>query len=407
MFETISRFATWETMQDDIAKYTKGCTTCQENKPNWGKQLGQLHPHQVPPYPWHTISIDVIGPLPESKSFDVIMIIVYKRTKHPIFILTNTTMTSEGWARILVDNVFKRFGLPHVVISDQGSTFVSKFVNEWYKILGIKGLPMTAYHPRADGQTERMNQEVEIFLRHFINHQQDNWTEWLALAEFSIANQATSSMGVSPFFATQGQHPWTGNPLNVTQTENEAVRDFVKRMAQIQEQVTKSLEAANKIMVERFNKAHKAIEYEEGDKVWLDIRNYTSEWPSKKLDHPRYRPFTITKKHGCSSYELTLPKTWKIFPVFNKALLTPFTEPSYPGQQDNSTRPPPEIIDDDEEYEIEEIIDSRKWQGKLYYLVHWLGYPQDEDSWIPKEDTSHCQNLMTEFHKNHPLAVHD
>jgi len=132
-----------------------------------------------------------------------------------------------------------------------------------------------------------------------------------------------------------------------------------------------------------------------------------SERPSKKLDHPRYGPFMIAKKHGRSSYELTLPKTWKIFPVFNEALLTPFTEPSYPGQQDNSTRPPPEIIDDDEEYEIEEIIHSRKRRGKLYYLVHWLGYPQDEDSWIPKEDTSHCQDLMTKFHKNHPLAVHD
>ena len=335
------------------------------------------------------------------------MTIVDKRTKHPIFVLTNTTMTLEGWAQILVDSIFKRFSLPQVVISDRGSTFISKFINKWYKILGIKGLPTTAYHPRADGQTEWMNQEVEIFLQHFINHRQDDWTDWLALTEFSIANRTASSMGISPFFATQEQHPWTSNPLNTMQTENETIGDFVKRMAQIQKQITNSLEAANKIMAECFNKTHKAIEYEEGDNVWLDIRNYTSERPSKKLDHPWYGPFTITKKHGRSSYELTLPKTWKIFPVFNEALLTLFTEPSYPGQQDNSTRPPPEIIDDDEEYEIEEIIDSRRQHGKLYYLVHWLGYPQDEDSWISKNDTSHCQDLVTKFHKNHPLAEHD
>jgi len=78
-----------------------------------------------------------------------------------------------------------------------------------------------------------------------------------------------------------------GNPLSMTtETNNEAVGDFVKRMAVIQKQITESLEATNKIMTVWYNKSHKAIEYKEGDKVWLDIRNYTSEQPSKKLDHP-------------------------------------------------------------------------------------------------------------------------
>jgi len=164
MFEQISQSGTWETLQEDIATYTKGCITCQEGKPNRGKQTGQMHPHQISPYPWHMILIDIIGPLPESKGFNAIMTIVDKRTKHLIFVPTNTTMTSEGWAQILINNVFKCFGLPQIVISDRGSTFVSKFIKEWYKILGIRGYPTTAYHPRADKQTERMNQEVEIFL---------------------------------------------------------------------------------------------------------------------------------------------------------------------------------------------------------------------------------------------------
>src|SRR6202020_3259171 len=121
--------------------------------------------------------------------------------------------------------------MPRYIISDCGSTFVSKFTKEWYKILSIKGLPTTAYHPQGDGQSERMNQEVEIFLRHFINHQQDDWTDWLSLAELFIANRESSSTNVSPFFATQGQHLWTGNPLTMHQYTNEAIEDFVKRMA--------------------------------------------------------------------------------------------------------------------------------------------------------------------------------
>jgi hypothetical protein len=96
----------------------------------------------------------MIGPLPESKGNDTILTIVDKRTKHLILIPTTTTLSSEGWARILLDHVFKRFDLPRYIISDQGSIFVSKFIKEWYNLLRIKGHPTTAYHPQADGQTE-------------------------------------------------------------------------------------------------------------------------------------------------------------------------------------------------------------------------------------------------------------
>src|ERR1700727_1295409 len=107
MFNTISRHATWETLRKDISEYIKGCSVCQEDKPKRGKQSGTLHPHKVAPYPWHMISIDLIGPLPELKGYDAILTIVDKFSKHPIFIPTNTTLSSEGWARLLVDNVFK------------------------------------------------------------------------------------------------------------------------------------------------------------------------------------------------------------------------------------------------------------------------------------------------------------
>src|ERR1700727_2779125 len=249
--------------------------------------------------------------------------------------------------------------MPRYIISDRGSTFVSKFTKEWYKILSIKGLPTTAYHPQGDGQTERMNQEVEIFLQHFINHRQDDWTDWLSLAEFSIANRESSNTKVSPFYATQGRHPWTGNPIEASDitTNNEAVKDFVMRMDEIHQRIKEASEGAREIMKRRHGTIHKPIQYKEGDKVWLDVRNYTSERPSKKLDHSRYGPFEVIKKHGSSSYELKVPRTWKIHPVFNEALLTRFATPTLAGQRQETIRPPPDIIDNDEQYEIEEILD--------------------------------------------------
>jgi len=80
----------------------------------------------------------------------------------------------------------------------------------------------------------------------------------------------------------------------------------------------------------------------------------------KETGPPLLQTLCDTGKCGNSSYRLQLLKTWKIFSVFNKALLTPFTPSSFPSQETNYKQPPPEIINDDEQYEIEEIVDSRR-----------------------------------------------
>ena len=103
----ISRYATWDTLEEDVKKYVDSCSICQEDKPNQGRQFGALNPHQVPPFPWHMISVDMIGLLPKSQGYDAILTIVDKFSKHPIFILTTTTLTLEGWAQLLVDHVTK------------------------------------------------------------------------------------------------------------------------------------------------------------------------------------------------------------------------------------------------------------------------------------------------------------
>jgi hypothetical protein len=86
-------------------------------------------------------------------------------------------------------------------------------------------------------------------------------------------------------------------------------------------------------MKEKYDKHRKPVEYKKGQKVWLDIKHFTFERSSKKLDHKRYGPFEIEEQHGRSSYRLKLPKTWKIFPVFNEILLTPYVPASFPTQE--------------------------------------------------------------------------
>jgi len=95
-----------------------------------------------------------------------------------------TSISSSEVARIYQDDIWKIHGIPKKIISDKGSQFASTFMGKLCKALGIKRAILTAYHPQTDSQMERVNQEVEVFLRHYINYKQDDWTKWLATAEF-------------------------------------------------------------------------------------------------------------------------------------------------------------------------------------------------------------------------------
>ena len=121
--------------------------------------------------------------------------------------VTNGEVASEGIARIFRDTVWRDFGLPEVVISDRGSQFILKFTRDLYQLLEIKMNPSMAYHPQMDGRTEHINQEVEQYLWLFVNHGQDDWAEWLPLAEFSYNDKIQMSTGYSPFYLNYVQHP--------------------------------------------------------------------------------------------------------------------------------------------------------------------------------------------------------
>ena len=127
-------------------------------------------------------------------------------------------------------------------------------------------------------------------------------------------------------------------------------------------------------------------EYSKGDLVWLDTWNLKMDHPSKKLDNKQAGPFMVEEKVGPAGYQLKLPRAWRIHWVFNELLLTPFIAPSFLSQ-DLPPPPLPMIEDDHLEYEVEVILDVKKVGQGVRYLVKWLGYPMEENTWEP------CQNL--------------
>ena len=171
--------------------------------------------------------MDLIGPLPESQGHNAILVIVDRFSKMLKVVPSNLEITSLGVARILRDQVCRHHSIPLKVISDRGPNFVSAFMREFYSLLGIMSNASTAYHPQTDGQTKRLNQEVEHFLCVFTNYHQTDWAEWLTLAKFLYNDKVQSSTGYLLFYLNYGQHPWKGsNPRREGRVE--AAQDFAR-----------------------------------------------------------------------------------------------------------------------------------------------------------------------------------
>ena len=119
---------------------------------------------EIPQGPWQEISIDIIRPLPKSNGMDAIVVIVNRFMKMIHLKATTTNISSEGIAKIYKDEIWKLHGVPRTILSNQGPQFALKFMEEFTKVLGTKRKLSTAYHPQTDGQMERINQEIGMFL---------------------------------------------------------------------------------------------------------------------------------------------------------------------------------------------------------------------------------------------------
>ncbi|MBW0571918.1 hypothetical protein O181_111633 [Austropuccinia psidii MF-1] len=190
-------------IKDDVSSFQQ----CSRNKNIHHKKFGLLKPLQIPSGPWNSLSMDFITQLPLSSNFDSILVVVDRFSKMAIFIPTYSTITSLELAQIFINHVFSKHGLPISIVSDRGSSFVSSFWTQLCQQLKISRDLSTAFHPETDGQTERVNQILEQYLRMYVSYHQDDWHTWLPLAEFAYNNAEHSSTKQFPFFTIYGRNP--------------------------------------------------------------------------------------------------------------------------------------------------------------------------------------------------------
>ena len=263
--ELVTRNYWWPGVTRDVGKYVEECDLCQRMKNRAEEPAGKLKLSEVPQKMWSHLTVDFITKLPVVAGKDVILVVCNRLSKMTHFVATTEGTSAERLARLFRDNVWKLHGLPESMVSDRGPQFAAELTRELNRMLGIKTKLSTVFHPQTDGQTERMNQELEQYLRLFVEHRQKDWPEWLASAEFAVNNKIHAAIKMSPFMANYGKEMRMGGDIR-RKGKVKSATEFVQRMKKVQKEAEAALKKTQEDMKRYADRERKETEkWKKGD----------------------------------------------------------------------------------------------------------------------------------------------
>jgi len=394
-------------MNKDVKDYVRSCSSCQRNKSSLTKPTGFLNPLEIPPYRWHTVTMDFAGPFVASGEgkWDSVLIVVEKLSRRTHFIPGRTTDKAPDVAKRFFNEIVRLHGMPSVIVTDRDARFTSMFWTTLMKDFGVKLAMSTAYHPQTDGQSERMVRTFKEMLRHYISNTQHDWVDHISSLEFAYNNSVNPTTGFTPFELDIGYHPATPHTISAPDPRNVAAsEEFKDNLNTMLVVAQDSIQHAQELQAKYHDKKRQDYHFKIGDPVILSTQyiyppSHRTKG-SRKLRAAYIGPFKIIGKYGSNAYRLDLPAHLQVHPVINAIYLEPYR--MNPERfSDRQEPPPPPIVDPESnelEYFVERIVNHRRTKrGKLEYLTHWLGYPDYEDTWQSVESLEGHEDLIKDY----------
>lgn len=383
-------------MRKDVQEFVSSCPTCAQSKEPRTRPQGLLHPLSIPSRPWSHISLDFITGLPPSQGNTVILVVVDRFSKMCHLLPLPKLPTANQTAELLMRHVFKMHGFPQDIVSDRGPQFSSRFWKAFGRLIGSSISLSSGYHPQSNGQTERVNQEVEKTLRCLAGDNHSSWTSHLVWVEFAHNTLHHSSINMSPFECVYGFPPLLF-PGQEPQVEVPAATRFIHRCRRSWQKARTSLRKAVHNQQKQANRHRRAgPSLRTGQRVWLSTRNLPLRVESRKLA-PRYvGPFKIIKKINPVAYRLLLPSALKIHPTFHVSQLKPvLCSTLHPNR---APTPALRIVDGHPAFTVRRLLKCRQVRGRTQYLVDWDGFGPEERTWASAKDILD-PSLIKEFHQ--------
>jgi hypothetical protein len=381
----IRRYYWWPTMGTDVTKFVDTCGRCQMSKTSNRRPAGLLHSLPVPRKPWSSIAMDFVGPFPKAEEHDYLWVILCRLTSMVHLVPVRTTLTAKEAAERFLQEIVRLHGLPESIVSDRDSKFTSKFWTEIHRLLGVRLMLSTAFHPQTDGASERMIRRVTQILRAVVKPDQKDWVEKIPMVEFACNASKSGSSGFAPFELVYGHMPRMAH--EVPETTYPGVQEFAE-MAM--ENLARAHDAIIESRVKQTYHANKGRreddEYEIDELVYLSTENLNLPKGRARKLMPKYiGPYKVLKAEPRTShYQLELPAEMvarKIHPTFHAAKLRPHhqnDEVSFPGREAHGYYDFGQA--EEKEWLVAELV-GHKWEGnKISFHVQW---DTGECTWEP------------------------
>jgi hypothetical protein len=401
----------WPGMSSDIDRYVNNCV-CRASKAPRDKTPGLLQPLPIPQRPWQDLAVDFKSMPKDKYGYDNILTIVDRLSKSTWLTPCHRTATSQDAARMYYEGPYRMVGLPDTIVSDRGSQFVSDFMSELSKIMGIKWKPSAPGHSQTAGQAEIINALIDQRLRMFINHYQDNWSRTLPALDYVQNGTPHESTGLQPHEVMMGfpmpkpydwekrTQDWSDIPRQEKLNRTDA-QQVAKTIQGYVELARETMGKAQERMRSQANAHRREPDFEVGDTVRVLRKTYstTTDRPSDKLEFPLTKGWYTIKEKSGHSFLLDLPDDWKGPKLFHADRLRKFDNNPLPGQACDN--PGPEDVDGEPEWEVQEVLASKLSRGKLYYQVQWRGWNADE-TWYLAENFKNATAALQQYHDQNP-----
>ena len=403
----------WFNMRKAVRRYVRNCHGCQRTKTFRNRKNGLLTFLVIPLQRWTDIFIDFITGLFDAHGHNAICTIIDRLSKerHYAFCTAEDEGTSaEITAKILIQYVFRTHDLFFFITFDRGFQFVSLVWQAFCRILGIKCKLFTAFHSEIDGQTERANQDIERQLRQYCNYMQNDWDVWLSMVEFADNNAVFASTELSPFFVNKGFHSrmsFSSDSISYVTTKKRLLAAKAKNITGIMQNILNyvrdHVDVAQKRMTIQVNKHRKVVKYVEGDYVFLNRRNIKTARSFDKLDDKKLGSFKVLERRG-NFYQLELFETMRIYDVFHcwffRKNFCDFFENQINESFDSV------IVNENLEWEMNDILKSRYHYNRLQYRANWSGWPHDR-TWyyVDNGEFDNARDVIEDFHRNHSIVA--
>ena len=301
----------WPGYERDVQAWISECSQCQQRKaPNPAAQapLGTV----VAKHPFDILSWDILGPLPLTNQGNKYILVVTDLFSKWTEAFALKTTDSETLARVLVDEVICRYGMPSTLHSDQGANLTSNLIASLCKMLGIRQTRTSAYHPQGNAQVERFNRTLEAMLAKTVKDNQQDWDRHIPKLLLAYRTAIHETTGYTPFHVMFGRSPVLPVEImiGVTSTQKEStVPDFVRSLNRslktVCSQVRESIRIAHQRNKARYDQHTTATSFSIGDQVWLFVPAVKTG-RTKKLASLWRGPYTVTDKLSPVNYRIQL-----------------------------------------------------------------------------------------------------